>query len=321
MDSLLELLQDTSCSRLALLQEELDTLRRDALSYPDDLLPTTKAKRYPAGLFSHPKLFEISCAILDQLKGLAKGDKPNDPYTTAAEKDPAEAKRRLYTSLRALELYEQFLLWQLDTRHVATSNRYSGLTEQHQQYLSNHRTKAQHFLDLREFLGHGTSFEDAWIADRSLAIATMHNAGDQCRDRSLYFRAVEKWASIKSFKQPPRLLPSPNEQDPWSTYVEFVYFHSLCQKKSGDRVIAMEVEMSREWVVLVRAKLLQPDDTALSLVRRLEVQEDLPEARGARLYEKFVSSWERLRQATEVADFQSASACWAEDMMDDFKHR
>jgi hypothetical protein len=60
----------------------------------------------------------------------------------------------LLQSLGQLELYEQFLLWQLDTRHASTINRNSGLREQYQKYLSNYRTKSQHFLDVREFLEH-----------------------------------------------------------------------------------------------------------------------------------------------------------------------
>jgi hypothetical protein len=329
MDSLLELLKDTSGRRLGLLEEELDTLGRDALSYSDDFF-STKAKKYPAGLFSHEKLFEISCSVLNQCKSFAKGDKPNDPFTNAdgkydpiqtsnPPKDPSEAKEILYTPLRQLETYEQFLLWQLDVRNASRINRHSGLSEQYQQYRSGYRTRSQHFLDLREFLGHGISFEEAWIADRSLTLATMYSAGDICLYLYRYFGAVEEWARYKgSIKQPPRLLPSPDEQDPWSTYLEFLYYHSLCQEASGDRVIAFEVEMSREWAMLARENLLQPTDTALSLVYRREVQEDFPEATGAYSYEKIVSSWKRLRQVTEVADYQSASLGWAWDMMDSF---
>ncbi|CAH0026209.1 unnamed protein product [Clonostachys rhizophaga] len=329
MDSLLELLKDTSGRRLALLEEELETLGRDALSYSDDFF-STKAKRYPASLFSHEKLFEISCSVLNHFKGFAKGDKPNDSYTNAADKDdplwtsralqdPSEVKKRLYTSLRQLEIYEQFLLWQLDIRHASTINRHLGLDEQYQQYLSNYRTKSQHFLDVREFLGHGISFEEAWIADRSLTLATMYEGGEKYLDLYGYFGAVEKWARYNSsIKQPPHLLPSPDEQDPWSTYLEFLHYHSLCQEASDDRVIALEMDMSSEWAILAQENLLQPTDTALSLVYRLEVQEDLPEANRALSYEKFLSSWKRLRQGTEVADYQSASLGWAWDMMDSF---
>ncbi|CAH0003738.1 unnamed protein product [Clonostachys byssicola] len=328
MDSLLNLLRDTSGRRLALLEEELETLRRDALSYPDDFF-STKPRRYPAGLFSHEKLIEISCASLNQCKGFAMGDKPNDPSTNAAKKDnpistshplqdPSAVKKRLYTSLRQLETYEQFLLWQLDARNTSRINRHAGLSEQYQQYLNSYKTRSQHFMDLRESLGHGISFEEAWTADRSLTLAIMHNAGDRCLDLYRYFGAIEEWARYRgSIKQPLRLLRSLDEQDPWSTYVEFLYYHSLCQQASDYRVIALRVDMSREWAMLARENLLQPTDTALSLVYRLEVlQEDLSEASGAHPYEHFLSSWKRLCQGTEVADFHCASMGWAWDMME-----
>ncbi|CAI6093030.1 unnamed protein product [Clonostachys chloroleuca] len=234
-------------------------------------------------------------------------------------KGPSEAKKMLYTSLRQLETYEQFLLWQLDVRNASRISRHSGLGEQYQQYRSGYKTRSQHFQDVREFLGHGISFEEAWTADRSLVLATMYEAGEKYVGLYECFGAVEEWVRYNSsIKQPPHLLPSPDEQDPWSTYLEFLYYHSLCQEASGDRVIALEVDRSREWAMLARENLLQSTDTALSLVYRLKVQEDILEARGAHSYERIVSSWKRLRQGTEVADYQSASLGWAWDMMDSF---
>lgn len=47
----------------------------------------------------------------------------------------------------------------------------------------------------------------------------------------------KKGATSKCFKQPAGILPSP-------TYLEYVCYHLLCQKTSGDRVIAIEVEPS-----------------------------------------------------------------------------
>ncbi|VUC27060.1 unnamed protein product [Clonostachys rosea] len=298
-------------NRVLVLQEVLDAVGRDVLTYPGRDFFSAKAETYPAGLFSHEKLFEISLATLKRFKG----DNPNGSHTNAEEvdriwtwhsdRDPIEVEDRLFMFFSSLETYEQFLLWQLDIRHISTIDRNSDLGHQFRQYLGNHKAKSEHFFELAHFLD--VSFGNIWKRNRALTNAIMDSAGE-CKDFTGHSAAVAEWATSQGFVQPPRLSPSPDEQDPWSTYIEFVHFLSVYHKMSGHNVDAGMADISQEWAILARE--MQPECTAISLLHRLEMQDNVSEAEN-NLCENYLALFRRLRDDVTVADYHSASLLWA----------